>query len=288
MTPNEALSTQLDNLQWEGNCLDVENSQLRSLDEAVGHCVDLLGELEGAREKVTALGECIKALEVELIQSAKGAETAVQKAEAAETEVDQLQHVSRERDATYEHEMAELRAVLTADQNQINIIQEESLRECEAMLQGAELERYRALEEERSKWEEREQRSMQQLEVTKREYAKGNSVVISLGAADGTPDSPSLIGTQLEAIKGQVRSVTVDLDSSRERVAELKKENEAKELEIEKLKAERAMLRIRLHQVGAEEVTATSSDIGELPGMNEPCTSKPRYGTRVKSVPKMV
>ena len=252
----------------------------------MGHCVDLLGELEGAREKVTALGECIKALEVDLIQSAKGAEMAVQKAEAAETEVDQLQHVSRERDATYEHEMAELRAVLTADQNQINIIQEESLRECEAVLQGAELKRYRALEEEISKWEEREQRLLQQLEVTKREYAKGNSVVRSLGAADGTPDSPSLIGTQLEAIKGQVRSVTVDLD--RERVAELKKENEAKELEIEKLKAERAMLLIRLHRVGAEEVTATSSDIGELPGMNEPCTSKPRYGTRVKNVPKMV
>ena len=42
--------------------------------------VDLEGELEGAREEVTTLGERVKA---ELIQSGKGAETAVQQAEAA-------------------------------------------------------------------------------------------------------------------------------------------------------------------------------------------------------------
>ena len=34
---------------------------------------------------------------------------------------------------------------------------------------------------------------------------RGSSAVRSLGAADGTPDSPSLIGVQLEAIK-QARS----------------------------------------------------------------------------------
>ena len=87
MTSNEALRTQLDNLQWEVDRLDAENSKLQSLDEAAGRCVDLEGELVGARKEVTALGERVKALEAELIQSAKGAETAVQKAEAAEAEV---------------------------------------------------------------------------------------------------------------------------------------------------------------------------------------------------------
>ena len=117
---------------------------------------------------------------------------------------------------------------------------------------------------------------MQQLEATKREYAKGSSEVRSLGAADGTPDSPSLIGAQLEAIKRQLRSVIADLDSSRERVAELKKENEAKELELEEPKAERAMLQTRLRRSGAKEATPTSSDIGELPGM---CVVPPSPGT---------
>ena len=157
MTSNEALPTQLDTLQWGVNRLDAENSTLRSLDKAAGRCVDLEGDLVGAREEVTALGKRVKALETELIQSANGAETAVQKAEAAEAEVEQLQHTGRELDATHEREMAELRAMLAANEEQINKIREESVREREAVSQSAELERYRALEEERRKWEEREQ-----------------------------------------------------------------------------------------------------------------------------------
>ena len=60
MTSNEALRTQLDNLQWEVNRLDAENAKLRSLDEAAGRCVDLEGELGGAREEVTTLGKRVK------------------------------------------------------------------------------------------------------------------------------------------------------------------------------------------------------------------------------------
>ena len=69
----------------------------------------------------------------------------------------------------------------------------------------------------KAKWEEREQRLLQQLEATKLEYAKGSGAVRSLvGATDSTPDSPSLIGVQLEVTKRQLRSVTVELDSNRE------------------------------------------------------------------------
>ena len=124
-------------------------------------------------EEVTTLGECVKALDADLIQSGKGAEMSVQRAEAAETEVERLQHASREQDATYEREMAELRAVLTANEKQMDKIREESLREREAVSKSAALEHYWALEEERHKLEERVQRLLQQLDATKREYARG-------------------------------------------------------------------------------------------------------------------
>ena len=91
---------------------------------------------------MTTLGEHITALEAELIQAGRGAEMAVQQAEAAETEVERLQHASRKRVATCEHEMAELRAVLTANEKQMDKIREESLRECKAVSQSVELECY--------------------------------------------------------------------------------------------------------------------------------------------------
>ena len=58
--------------------------------------------------------------------------------------------------------------------------------------------------------------------------------------------TPPSFGGSYATVKRQLRSVTADLDSSRGRVAELKKENEAKELELGELKAERAMLQTRL------------------------------------------
>lgn len=91
-------------------------------------------------------------------------------------------------------------------------------------------------------------------------------MVGSLGTADKTPVSSSPIGAQMEATKKQLESVTVEPDSNRKRASELREKSEAKELEREELKAERAMLQARLCRVGAEETTSASSDIGKLRG----------------------
>ena len=53
----EALRTQLDNLRWEVNRLDVENRRLRAEDQEASKCVDLEAELEQARGDVAGLTE---------------------------------------------------------------------------------------------------------------------------------------------------------------------------------------------------------------------------------------
>ena len=59
----EALRTQLDNLRWEVNRLDVENRRLRAEDQEASKRVDLEAELEETRGDVAGLTERVTAYE---------------------------------------------------------------------------------------------------------------------------------------------------------------------------------------------------------------------------------
>ena len=53
----EALQTQLDNLQWELNCLDAENRRLREANDGAVVLFNLQAELKQSKQEVATLME---------------------------------------------------------------------------------------------------------------------------------------------------------------------------------------------------------------------------------------
>ena len=67
----EALQTQIDNLQWEVNRLDVENRHLREADTEASKLVDLQTELEQSKAEVATLTEVVRAYEEQATGNAR-------------------------------------------------------------------------------------------------------------------------------------------------------------------------------------------------------------------------
>ena len=163
--------------------LDVENRRLREANPQTSELIDRESELQKARSDAAEMTERVQANEQGLIEHAGAVEEAEQRAVNAEERTRELERrlselqaeltearlESGERSSQRRHEFQEVEGQLAEAtmevrrlEQQVADLQRSCAAEKEAVLQQSELSRYRALEEERHKWEERE---LLQLEV---------------------------------------------------------------------------------------------------------------------------
>ena len=251
----EALRTRNDNLQWEVNRLDAENRKLRSENPDLGARVDLESELEQAKNDVATLSqqaETCRAQLVELRASARSEDERAANVDELERTRDSLQtataelaelretnaglatevEVCRARETELEQRREELEKEREED---LRELQERTSREMESALRDAELDRYRALEAERGRWEAREARLVEQLETVKRELDKGRGV--DSGAV-------TTLTCKLAAVEKQLQVATSELETSKRLVARLQSERDSAYWEVGKLQEELASLQV--------------------------------------------
>ena len=197
----EALRTQNDNLQWEINRLDAENRKLREANEGAVTLVDLETELEQSRNDVKALTERLRAVEEATVTQADGADGAAtlaqltvtqetleetqSKLQTTETELQKTQQeLEASNDLVKEKSQAaeDLQSSLQLSQSRSTALEEEvvtlteELRNVRADIDqnhhALELERYRAVETVREKWEAREQRALDELDKVREELLR--------------------------------------------------------------------------------------------------------------------
>ena len=163
----------LDELQWEVNRLGAENEKLRDSNPEVSELLDRETELEGARREAARLTDRMRELERQLEEKTMAVSAAEQRAEqaearAADNEVQGAANAREEELARAQRELGELDAKLEEQERRSLVAQEK-----------AELERLRALEIERAKWEARELRLCTRLEAIEEELrsVKGTAVV---------------------------------------------------------------------------------------------------------------
>ena len=188
----DALRTKMDNLQWEINRLDAENRRLRSENPDASDRVDRETELEQARTDVAASNERARMYEEQvrkLREEIGGRNDDTEAHERTARELEQTREELRTaNDAVVnEREMAaglkeevdslqtqlmELRDELENGESSVRKLRQEMLRERDVAAKTAELDHYRALETERVKWEAREQRVGERMEIMRREFDK--------------------------------------------------------------------------------------------------------------------
>ena len=256
----EALRLQNDNLQLELQRLRVENARLREEHPEVSESVQR--ESRAERE----LSERAREGERRAEESAEAAEQAERRAIEAEERVLDLQRqleaqqqvvAEARRDNTdgggvgpEARRASELESTLREHEERLMEADEEvrTLRErlcelqgsfaneTEAMQQQAELSQYRALEEERRKWEGRERRLEEELRTAK-----------TVGADPTT-------AARLDAAERELRSKTSQLESSEALRRELRRERDVlkqENLELQELQAELALYRARQRRLEA-------------------------------------
>ena len=169
----EALCVKMDDLQWEVYRLTAENANLRENNLVASYQVDYEVELAQARTAATEWMGRTRDLERKLEEKAREAADAEERAGRAETRAAELTDLEGSEDArgqaSYRAEEAELRAAVKDREGDLARAQQElgeldakleeherrSREAREAALQKAEIERYRAVEGERQKWEAR-------------------------------------------------------------------------------------------------------------------------------------
>ena len=146
----EALRTRVDGLEWEVQRLDAENRKLRAEKPELGECVDLERELKHMKEDIAVWVEQ-REIDRRKIDDAehrtKEAETRVEELEARRHE---LESDSRQNEESRAIESS-LRENLVALESELTVVQDCAADEREALRRQLELDRYRALEEERKK-----------------------------------------------------------------------------------------------------------------------------------------
>ena len=227
----EALGTRVDNLQWEVHRLNVENRKLRDQDPEAGERVDREAELERAKTDVAELKNRVQENEQRLDENAGALQDAERRAEDAEmrardleerintqAEMHQQQLQDAVSEATRHNSMAErselettlqeseqnvaaLREELSQVQHSVQELEHRGAAEREAMLRQSELDRYRAVEEERRKWEERESRWCAKITSAEEELRSTRPVDTTTAA-------------QLAAVEAQLQLVTSQLEST--------------------------------------------------------------------------
>ena len=142
-----------------------------------------------------------------------------------------------------ETELGGLREECRQREVDLSELQDRVDREKEAFIKDAELNHYRTLEEERAKWEAREQRAVDQLESMRRE-------LLSVDKHDvgGAGVVYTTLCHKLESIEGQLQMATNELDSRKLEIERLQEERECTVLQVEELKAEVALLQAKLRR----------------------------------------
>ena len=178
----EALRTKMDSLQWEVNRLDAENKRLRADNSEAGERADLEMELEQSRKDVADLTSRFEACKEELAARQRENQDGSSGREGqgeARKELDRLredlrvagEQLAKERDKTttltaevtaLETEVDELHATCQRLEAEAADHSARAERELATTQREAELENYRRLETERTKWEAREQRMVVQ------------------------------------------------------------------------------------------------------------------------------
>ena len=184
---SEALRTQLDNLQWELNRLDSENRKIRAENQETANRIDLEAELERTKEDVKTLTEQLEACKQTLQETERKA------TELEHREEDSTRMVEAEAMEMLEARLKEQEEKSVHDGARIMDLQtalEQAREEKEALSSEKELEMYRRLEEERVKWEAREARLVEQLEVLKKQVcvAKTTGGPLKLTFEDSVDD----------------------------------------------------------------------------------------------------
>ena len=178
----EALRTQNDNLRWEIQRLDVENRRLRENNPEASRSLDREAQLERAKCDIDELTDRAQASERRVAEYTETVERAERRAADAEDRVTELEQqltdqrvladpcrddedegadADRVRELRRELQKSEERFVEAETgvrrlTEELQHLQRSSAEEKEAVLQQAELSRYRVLEEERRKCEDRE------------------------------------------------------------------------------------------------------------------------------------
>ena len=229
----EALRTQNDNLRWEVNRLDAENRKLRSGNPDAGERVDLEAELEQTKRDVATLTEQVRVYQRQLEELKTSAGTEAGEAAEPQQSARELEQAREElqaansRAATEQQRAVELQQTMSQLEAELEDVQrkchelekellghrETSRRELEAAMRDAELDRYRALDAERSKWEAREERTLQQLETARRELDKistdrhgvGSDMYISMETE----------GEKVETMEEQLQGAREQLESQK-------------------------------------------------------------------------
>ena len=172
----EALRSKIDSLQ---------SAELREEKPGASEQIDREAELERTEINVAELTDHVRVLEQQLAERTNAAEGAELRAERAETRVVERTEGS-EVQAMSEEEAAELRAAVEAHKEVLAktrrelkewerpLDEEERSGEAEkeALLQRAQLDRYRLLEEERHKWEVQESHLFTQLATRRRSFGQ--------------------------------------------------------------------------------------------------------------------
>ena len=315
----EALRTQLDNLQWEVNRLDVENRRLREADTEACKLMDLQTELEQSMAEVATLTERVRAYgeqvtgsdrataQVEgcVVEAARHTDAMQEQLQATEEQLqatqEQLQTTEEQLQAKQEQlqaaqeQTAEREKSLGASQNQVRILTEELERRTEELQllhaegererEAMKLQRYRAMEAMREKWEAREQRVAVACThsrcVTCRSSCHGHPGCTYF--RDGTPrysgigSSPwshALSGykgkagiVESTAMSGQLAAAELELQEVREEAKGSKRDKEVLHLEREELKSELALMQVRVRRLeGTGSVEDRCGGLWEAPG----------------------
>ena len=182
----EALRTKLDGLTWNIQRLEAENRRLREENPAVAERLESEAEWESMKANLAGMTERMKALEQQLADSAAVEDEARQRvSEAEEREtvlkqrIDELETEQRQQGEAAAENTAQLQRELQTSRDRVGELEGEladamdenqaTVRDRDFNRERMELEHYRAIEELRRKWDEKESRLYDRLEAVERE-----------------------------------------------------------------------------------------------------------------------
>ena len=189
----EALQIQLDSLRLELQQLQVENARLRDERPEMAGEIDVHGEVDRYREEMVRLTTELGELRQLLHESWESEARAAGEAETMTAELVELRERLQASDQQ-DQVVAGLRSDverLTEGCQEFEARHDRLTRELEQLHSQAELERYRAVDVERRKWEEREARMVEQLREEKQ-----RPTTPSPGETPSGGETPAVLGVR--------------------------------------------------------------------------------------------
>ena len=263
----EGLQLKIESLQWEMSRLDAENKKLRALDPEKAEQVDT--EMENLEQRTADADErAAKAksraaeaerLTMEAEQKATEAQTRAAEAERqlvdAQQMTDELRRetqklrdtcASLEERCETEHgekgeserlcgQLREKVSEIACLRESLEGLEQRYLAENEALVREFTLDRYKALDAEREKWEARELRLVEQLEAVKRDHQISSS-----------SDDTHQLQTQLKEAQKQQNSLIVQLSEAKMKNSQVEDVRRAQDQRIGELNAEILVLKTQI------------------------------------------